>query len=108
RRTRQHSRAPRTSVRQRSTALDIGYSRRRISRRHRHPLSRRSRRMTLLRALVVDDERLGRQKIATMLSAHDDFEIVGECANGVEAAAEIRRKKPDLVFLDIEMPGSDA
>lgn len=63
---------------------------------------------TPLRTLVVDDERLGRQKLRTMLAAHPDFEIVGECANGTDAAAEIRRQKPDLVFLDIQMPGSDA
>ncbi len=60
------------------------------------------------RALIVDDERLGRQKIRSMIADHEDFEIVGECANGTEALAEIRRHKPDLVFLDVQMPGSDA
>jgi two-component system, LytTR family, response regulator len=64
--------------------------------------------MTMLRALIADDERLGRQKIRSMLDGHDDVTVVAECANGGDAAAEIRRHRPDLVFLDIEMPGSDA
>jgi len=60
-----------------------------------------------IRALVVDDERLAREKIRAMLGEHPDVQIVGECAEGGDAVAEIRRLKPDLVFLDIAMPGSD-
>lgn len=62
----------------------------------------------LLRAIIADDERLGRHKIRTMLEAHTDVEVVAECANGEETVTEIRRRKPDLVFLDVQMPGSDA
>ena len=61
-----------------------------------------------VRAVVVDDERLGREKVLAMLAAHEDVQVVGECANGAEAVAEIRKQKPDLVFLDVEMPGSSA
>jgi len=63
--------------------------------------------VTSVRAVVVDDERLAREKIGSMLAAHLDVEVVAECADGVEAVAEIRRLKPDLVFLDIQMPGGD-
>ena len=63
--------------------------------------------MNKLRAIIVDDERLGRQKIRAMLAAHDDVSVVAECANGADAAAEIRRQEPDLVFLDVQMPGGD-
>ena len=63
--------------------------------------------MSKLRAIIVDDARLGRQKIRAMLAGHDDISVVAECANGAEAAAEIRKQEPDLVFLDIQMPGGD-
>ena len=60
-----------------------------------------------MNAVIVDDERLAREKIRSMLAAHDDVRVVGECADGAEAVAEIRRLKPDLVFLDVQMPGVD-
>lgn len=63
--------------------------------------------MNPLRVVVVDDERLAREKVRSMLAAHDDVEIVAECSDGLEAVNEIRRLRPDLVFLDIQMPGSD-
>ena len=60
-----------------------------------------------MNVLIVDDERLAREKIRALLAAHDDVDVVGEAADASEAVAEIRRLKPDLVFLDIQMPGAD-
>lgn len=58
-----------------------------------------------LRVLIVDDEPLARLGVTARLSAHSDMTVVGECGSGVDAVAEIRRLNPDLVFLDIQMPG---
>jgi len=58
-----------------------------------------------LRTLLVDDEALSRRGLELRLRMANDIEIVGECANGREALAAIRELKPDLVFLDIQMPG---
>jgi two-component system LytT family response regulator len=60
-----------------------------------------------IRALIVDDEPPARELIATLLRQEADVEIVGECANGRSAVAAIERLAPDLVFLDIQMPGLD-
>lgn len=57
-----------------------------------------------IRALVVDDELLGRQIIREMLEAHPEIELVGECVNGHEAITAIREQSPDLIFLDVAMP----
>jgi two-component system LytT family response regulator len=57
-----------------------------------------------IRALIADDESLARKFIRRMLKQDHDVEIVGECSNGAEAVAMIRKEKPDLVFLDIQMP----
>ncbi|HXT21279.1 MAG TPA: response regulator [Thermoanaerobaculia bacterium] len=58
-----------------------------------------------LKTLIVDDERLARQKLRTLLQRHNDVELVGECADGDAALAAIARVHPDLVFLDVRMPG---
>lgn len=58
-----------------------------------------------MKALLVDDERLARAGLKRLLKAHDDITIVGEAANAEEAAAQIHRFHPDVVFLDVEMPG---
>ena len=58
-----------------------------------------------IRALIVDDERHARQKIRALLAAQPDVDVVRECANGDEAIRAIREIHPDLVFLDIQMPG---
>ena len=58
-----------------------------------------------LRTLLVDDEALSRRGLELRLRMAADVEIVGHCANGREALNAIREQKPDLVFLDIQMPG---
>jgi two-component system, LytTR family, response regulator len=58
-----------------------------------------------LRALIVDDEPLARQRIADLLKAEDGVEVVGEFDNGLAAVEAIRSLQPDLVFLDMQMPG---
>jgi two-component system LytT family response regulator/two-component system response regulator LytT len=57
--------------------------------------------------MVVDDEELARARIKGLLEAFDDLECVGEAENGLEAVDRIRELGPDLVFLDIQMPGMD-
>jgi two-component system LytT family response regulator len=63
--------------------------------------------MTKLRILVADDEPLARARLLALLPKDVAYEIVGEYASGPEAAAAIRRDKPDIAFLDMQMPGSD-
>ena len=58
-----------------------------------------------LRALIVDDEPLARQRVVDLLSHERDVEIVGEIDNGPAAVRGIRSLEPDLVFLDVQMPG---
>lgn len=60
-----------------------------------------------IRALVVDDEPLARSNVVVLLRFDPQIEIVSECGSGVEALAEIRSRKPDLVFLDVQMPECD-
>jgi two-component system LytT family response regulator len=60
--------------------------------------------LTMIRALVVDDEPLSRSSVVAELRADPEVALAGECGSGVEALAEIRRLGPDLVFLDVEMP----
>ncbi|HVY93525.1 MAG TPA: LytTR family DNA-binding domain-containing protein [Bryobacteraceae bacterium] len=60
-----------------------------------------------LRALIVDDEDLARSVLRRMLAEAGDVEVVGEASNGVEALEAIAELKPDVVLLDIEMPGFD-
>ena len=58
-----------------------------------------------MRTLIVDDEPVARQVLRDELSSFQDIEIVGEAADGKEALLEIAQLKPDLVLLDLEMPG---
>jgi len=58
-----------------------------------------------LRVLVVDDEQLARDELCYQLEQHGDIEVVGQAGNGLEAITAVERQEPDLVFLDIQMPG---
>ncbi len=60
-----------------------------------------------IRVLLVDDEPLARERMRTALGRMPEVEIEGECADGLEAAAAIVDRRPDLVLLDIQMPGLD-
>jgi two-component system LytT family response regulator len=63
--------------------------------------------MNPIRTLIVDDEPLARRRLRNLLRGADEFEVVGECANGREAVSAIRERTPDLVFLDVQMPDLD-
>lgn len=58
-----------------------------------------------MKAIIIDDERLARQELKTLLAAHKEIEIIAECADAMEAKAKIVETKPDIVFCDIHMPG---
>jgi two-component system LytT family response regulator len=60
-----------------------------------------------IRALIVDDESLARQSVRRFLKDHHDVEIVGECGDGQSAVSAILANRPDLVFLDVQMPELD-
>ncbi|MCX6952755.1 MAG: LytTR family DNA-binding domain-containing protein [Verrucomicrobia bacterium] len=62
---------------------------------------------TRIRAIIVDDEPTARRGVRLLLERDGGVDIVGEAAGGVEAADLIRREKPDLAFLDVQMPGGD-
>jgi two-component system response regulator NreC len=61
--------------------------------------------MGKIRVLLADDHTLFRQGVRTLLAAEPDLEVVGEASNGVEAAAKAAELRPDVVLLDIGMPG---
>ncbi|HWW01781.1 MAG TPA: LytTR family DNA-binding domain-containing protein [Candidatus Acidoferrum sp.] len=58
-----------------------------------------------IRAIIVDDEAPARSRIRQLVKHEADFEIVADCSNGRQAVEVIRREKPDLAFLDVQMPG---
>jgi two-component system LytT family response regulator len=60
-----------------------------------------------IRTLIVDDEPLARRRVRQLAAEEPDLEFVGECGDGAEALAAITGQSPDLVFLDINMPGID-
>ena len=60
-----------------------------------------------LRIVIIDDELLARHRIRELLKSHRDVEIIGEARNGKEAIETIARQRPDLVFLDVQMPDMD-
>jgi two-component system response regulator LytT len=59
----------------------------------------------MIRTLIVDDEPLARERLRTLLQHESDIQIVGECVDGRQAVTTIASEAPDLVFLDIQMPG---
>jgi two-component system LytT family response regulator len=61
-----------------------------------------------VKALIVDDERLARQELKRLLASHPEVQVAGEARTGEEALAFIRRHAPDVLFLDIHMPGMSA
>jgi two-component system LytT family response regulator len=60
-----------------------------------------------MRALLIDDERLARNELRRLLKAHPEIEIVGEAVDAEDALAKVTALKPDLLFLDVQMPGDD-
>ena len=59
------------------------------------------------RAVIVDDEELARRVLRELLRAHNEVEVVAECPNGFEAVKAVAELKPDLLFLDVQMPKLD-
>ncbi|HEY0319525.1 MAG TPA: LytTR family DNA-binding domain-containing protein [Pyrinomonadaceae bacterium] len=58
----------------------------------------------MIRALIVDDEPLARERIRTLLESESDIEVVAECGDGLSAISMVLEKRPDLLFLDVQMP----
>ncbi|RKX37296.1 MAG: hypothetical protein DRP64_17415 [Verrucomicrobia bacterium] len=58
-----------------------------------------------MRAIIVDDEKLARQYLRELLRQHPQIEVLAECKNGFEAVKAVADTQPDLLFLDIQMPG---
>ena len=63
--------------------------------------------MKKLRSLLIDDEPNARLRLRRLLKDEEHVEVIGEAKDGLEAVAEIQRLQPDLVFLDVQMPGLD-
>ncbi|MDE3195188.1 MAG: response regulator transcription factor [Acidobacteriota bacterium] len=63
--------------------------------------------MPNFKVLIVDDERLSRRRIRRLLTLDPECEVIGECANGAEAVRTLESVRPDLMFLDIQMPELD-
>jgi two-component system, LytTR family, response regulator len=63
--------------------------------------------MEKIRAIIVDDEKPARRRLRELIERHPDIAIVAECSNGAEAAPLIRAMQPDLLLLDVQMPGLD-
>ena len=60
--------------------------------------------MKTWKTIIIDDEQLARQRLKRLLATYEEFEITGEAENGLEGLKMINLQKPDLIFLDIEMP----
>jgi two-component system, LytTR family, response regulator len=60
-----------------------------------------------IRTLIVDDETAARERLRALIEKEPDVEVIGECENGIEALVALRKRKPDLLLLDIQMPEMD-
>jgi len=60
-----------------------------------------------MKVLIVDDEQLARDRLARMIAGYDNYEVVGEAANGIQAVEQAAQLLPEVVLLDIRMPGMD-
>ena len=58
-----------------------------------------------MKAIIIDDERLARQELKNLLSAHKEIEVIAECSDAIQAKEKINELKPDVIFCDIQMPG---
>lgn len=58
-----------------------------------------------MKAIIIDDERLARQELKSLLAAHKEIEVIAECQDAAQAKEKINELKPDLIFCDIQMPG---
>lgn len=63
--------------------------------------------MNKIRAMVVDDEAMARERVVSLLRQEQDIELIGECSDGEQAVNAITSQQPDLVFLDVQMPAVD-
>ena len=63
--------------------------------------------MNKIRAMVVDDEAMARERVVSLLRQEQDIELIGECSDGQQAVNAINSQQPDLVFLDVQMPAVD-
>ena len=63
--------------------------------------------MKKIRIMLVDDHQLFREGVANILKGQPDFDVVGEASDGVEAVLKARGLQPDLILMDIKMPGDD-
>lgn len=65
------------------------------------------RKTSLIRALIADDEPLARARVERLLSTEEGVEIVAQCGSGTETVSAVREHRPDVLFLDVQMPGGD-
>ncbi|HVF85934.1 MAG TPA: response regulator, partial [Pyrinomonadaceae bacterium] len=63
--------------------------------------------MTKIRVLIVDDEPLARERVKRFLAGEPDVEVIGECSDGIQTVEAIETLKPNLIFLDIQIPEAD-
>ena len=60
-----------------------------------------------MKAIIIDDERLARQELKNLLMPYSEIQVVGEAGNAETAIESIKQLKPDVIFLDIQMPGKN-
>ncbi|MCB0810945.1 MAG: response regulator, partial [Flavobacteriales bacterium] len=63
--------------------------------------------MRHIRTIIVDDEPAARDRVARLLQRDDEIELVAQCRNGQEAVEAVKKHRPDLLFLDVQMPGKN-